>query len=280
MSAADPIPAVREQDATGEVAQTFADLRVTLGVPFVNLIWRHLATIPGMLGWAWAVVKPLHGTGLLPGLAQALRQGVQMPPGIGQPACVLDAVGVTAADRRVIGVMLRHYNAANAMNLLCLLTVQSILEGGVPGGQVLTASSPAAPEPDSADLPRLPGLAELPPPVRALALALDEFGRLAPTDAVASLYRHLGHWPGFLAVAHATLSIPHHGGVLRAEHERTNRRARAIASERLMPLAPALPVPAAPDAQAARRSLNMFTTHMIGRMTTLGEVMLALLPGA
>ncbi len=61
-AAADPIPAIREEDATGDVAAIFGDLRATLGIPLVNLIWRHLATIPGGLAWVWTLVKPLSGT--------------------------------------------------------------------------------------------------------------------------------------------------------------------------------------------------------------------------
>ena len=53
----DPIAAIPEDQATGETADLFADLRATLGVPFVNLIWRHLATIPGALPAVWALTS-------------------------------------------------------------------------------------------------------------------------------------------------------------------------------------------------------------------------------
>ena len=62
---ADSIPAIAESDATGDVAALYQDLRVTLGVPFVNLIWRHLATIPGGLAWVWTLTKPLYVSGEL-----------------------------------------------------------------------------------------------------------------------------------------------------------------------------------------------------------------------
>ena len=62
---ADSIPAIAEGDATGDIAILYEDLRVTLGVPFVNLIWRHLATIPGGLAWTWTLVKPLYASGEL-----------------------------------------------------------------------------------------------------------------------------------------------------------------------------------------------------------------------
>ena len=51
----DPVVAVTEQNAEGQVAEIYQDIRATLGVPVVNLIWRHLATFPGALEWSWAL---------------------------------------------------------------------------------------------------------------------------------------------------------------------------------------------------------------------------------
>jgi hypothetical protein len=45
----DPVPAITETAATGEIAEIFADIRGVLGVEVVNLIWRHLAPIPRAL---------------------------------------------------------------------------------------------------------------------------------------------------------------------------------------------------------------------------------------
>ena len=58
--AADPIAAIPEAEATGDTAALFADIRATLGLPVVNLVWRHLATIPGGLPWTWDQVKPFY----------------------------------------------------------------------------------------------------------------------------------------------------------------------------------------------------------------------------
>jgi len=60
----DPFPAVAEAAATGETAELFADIRATVGVRVVNLVWRHLATFDGALPWAWTAVKPLYQRGI------------------------------------------------------------------------------------------------------------------------------------------------------------------------------------------------------------------------
>jgi len=57
---ADPVPAIVEAEAEGSTAAIFADIRDTLHVDVVNLIWRHLATMPGALDWVWSTLKPLY----------------------------------------------------------------------------------------------------------------------------------------------------------------------------------------------------------------------------
>ena len=273
----DPIPAIREEDATGDIAAVFADIRATLGVPFVNLIWRHLATTPGMLAWTWSVVKPMHHTAALSEAASALRSVVQPPDGIRQPPFVFEASGVSADDRRVIATMLRDYNAANAMNLLCLLVAQAILAGEAPGHSASPALSVAS-HCTPPDLPRLLGLEEMSPAVASLVMELDQFGRLGQTAAVASLYRHLAHWPGFLAIVHATLSIPHATGALRTGHEVTRAKAAELMRQHLLPIARPPSEPPSPGRQTAHEAIQTFTQQMIARMVMMGEVMLAMLP--
>ncbi len=50
-ASSDPVPAIAEAEATGETVELYTDIRATLGVPVVNLIWRHLAVFPGGLAW-------------------------------------------------------------------------------------------------------------------------------------------------------------------------------------------------------------------------------------
>ena len=75
----DPVPAITEAAATGEIAAIFADIRRVLGVDVVNLIWRHLATIPGALPWSWRTLRPLYADGTIAGDAAALRGDLLFP---------------------------------------------------------------------------------------------------------------------------------------------------------------------------------------------------------
>jgi hypothetical protein len=75
----DPIPAISESEATGSIAEIYADIRCVYRVGVVNLIWRHLATIPGGLPWAWSTIRPLYVNGTVGREAAALRAALSLP---------------------------------------------------------------------------------------------------------------------------------------------------------------------------------------------------------
>ncbi|UDM33663.1 hypothetical protein MJO63_19265 [Mycobacterium ulcerans] len=85
----DPVPSVGEAEATGEIAELYADIRETLGMSFVNLIWRNIASIPGGLRWTRETMKPLYTNGAVYGQADALREAQDLPtvPGSAGPPC-------------------------------------------------------------------------------------------------------------------------------------------------------------------------------------------------
>ena len=49
-----------------------------LGVEVVNLIWRHLATIPGALPWAWGMLRPVYVDGTIATEAVALHEDLEL----------------------------------------------------------------------------------------------------------------------------------------------------------------------------------------------------------
>lgn len=269
MTGIDPIPAIREEDAQGAIADVFADLRASLGVPFVNLIWRHLATIPGGLGWTWTLVKPLYASQDLAAAASDLRGMVRLPDLEPVPGHAWDTVGIGPEARATILRMVADYNHANSVNFLAMLVARSVLRGEAEGqGAPAAAALPAAPAPPD-PTPRLPALSELSPPVLRLVHDLDGFGRLDDNEAIASLYRHLAHWPPYLAMARTALLPLHRSGSLAAEQRRLieagQRHAAGLArhAARMPPL----------EAEAAGRALQAveaFTRLMIGRMIVMG----------
>ena len=76
---ADSIRTVSEHDATGIVAEIYAEIRQTMGIPLVNLIWRHLASHPPGLQWAWSLLKPAYESGKVEAAAWAMRGELDVP---------------------------------------------------------------------------------------------------------------------------------------------------------------------------------------------------------
>ena len=133
----DPIPAVSEADARGDVHRLFEDIRQVLGVPVVNLIFRHLATLPGCLGWSWGVLRPLYASGQVAEAADRLGTSLPLPtvgPGSRES---LRRDGVDAGGERAIGRILDSYNRSNAMNLVALTGLLDWLRSGAASGQAV-----------------------------------------------------------------------------------------------------------------------------------------------
>src|ERR1700748_2962675 len=113
----DPIPAVTEAAAAGEIAEIFADIRRVLGVEVVNLIWRHLATLPGALPWAWETLRPLYADGTLVAEARLLHEQLTLPRLWPFPPELLAAAELANGDIASIRDILAAYDRTNAMAL-------------------------------------------------------------------------------------------------------------------------------------------------------------------
>lgn len=278
---ADSIPAIAEADATGEIAALYQDLRATLGVPFVNLIWRHLATIPGGLAWTWTLAKPLYVSGELDRLSADTAALVALPSLSPLPDFVWDAAAIDRDARLTIVAMIESYNHANGVNFLALLTAVSVLRDGLPAtaSGVRPAASPFARHSAAAPaLPPLPGLSGLPSHVLALVRQLDQLGRLGPSEAVASLYRHLAHWPAFLAIAYTALEPLHRSRELAKAQDNVIAFGRSQCGGLSTLANPDLPPLTQDGKRAVLRALEEFTGVMIGRMIVMGRAMRSLLP--
>jgi hypothetical protein len=201
----DPVPAITEAAATGEIAAIFADIRRVLAVDVVNLIWRHLATIPGALPWSW---QTLYADGTIAEEAAALRGDLALPRLPPFPAETFAAAGLLDDDISAIRDILSAYDRTNAMALVALSALLSRLGYAPPA--LDAASSPhtdvAHEFPPSIPLPPLPGIAELSPPIAELVLILNRLGTQHDNAILASMYRHLAYLPAYLALAWTLLA--------------------------------------------------------------------------
>ena len=264
-------PAVAEVEATGATAALFAEIRRALGVPVVNLIWRHLATWPGGLEWAWGAVAPLYRSGAAAREGAALLRALPLPDAPGWSRADLRAAGVDEAAERTVRRVLDSYNRSNAMNLVALTALAGGLRGeraAPPGPAAAVAPADGGPPVDGA-LPALLTPAELTPATAELVTRLDGFGEVGEGRIPASMYRHLAHWPGFLALAAARIAPLHEDGRLMGLIAAAGEHARAAAERVAGALAMPGPPPPAPTRVAVLAALAEFTSTVIAKMVPI-----------
>jgi hypothetical protein len=126
------------------------------------------------------------------------------------------------------------------------------------------AAGASAPSVPAGPVPALLSEAEVAPATWALVRALNTLGARPDEPILASMYRHLAHWPGLLALMHAGFAPLAADGRLAAAIERTGTLARAEARGLAR-----LRVDAGPPPPAARAALVEFTDHVIGRMVPI-----------
>jgi hypothetical protein len=195
----DPVPAIAEAAAIGETAAIFADIRQVLGVDVVNLIWRHLATMDGALPWAWQALRPLYADGSVIGQATALRRDLALPQMPPIHAEIYPTLGLRPEDMIAIRGVLSAYDHTNGMAVVALTALRRRLDGRVPAG-IKPAKPTTLPAAARIGLPELLDLTEMPPETATLVTTLNGFGTRRPSAVLASMYRHLAHWPSYLAL--------------------------------------------------------------------------------
>ncbi len=275
----DPVPSVREDQAEGEIAALYGDIRATLGVPVVNLIWRHLATFPNGLAWAWGAVRPHYLTGTVQAEARGLREHLVLAETPELSRAALRNVGITTADETAIVRVLDTYALSNAMNLIALTALNRQRRGGGPPSAAPPPAAGGADRPIEGDLPRLLVVDDMAPEVARLVAELNRFGQADDGRIVASLYRHLAHWPGYLALAWAMLAPLQRDGrlaaMIAATLDAADRRASRLAIE---------PSDDALLSAAVRRqigaTLTEFIDRAIGRMLPIGLLLRRAMPPA
>ena len=283
--AGDPIPAVSESEARDDDARLFQDIRQVLGVPVVNLIFRHLATFPGCLAWSWSVLRPLYASGQVAEAAERLGKGRPLPAVGPVTREGLRRAGVDAKGEAAIALILDSYNRSNAMNLVALSGLLDWLRAGTPARRVPAGSDPASRSPS----PRAPGTSERLPSLlspedmvaatRALVLELNAFGERGDGHVLVSMYRHLAHWPGYLELAAGLLRPLHADGRLSRLVDDALGDARAEA-RRLGPwTAPeGVPAPVRPARDLLEQALDGFTSNTIAKMVPVVRLLRAALP--
>jgi hypothetical protein len=266
-----------ESRATGEARRVYGEIKRLSAVPMVALIYRHLATMPGVLEWSWALLEPALRSGELQRRAWALAERVEVAGTPAIPRAALRAVGLDQHDERGIAAVLDAYNRANPVNILAVRCLALHLAGDVQTGTAIAAAPwPPPPQPDP--LPPIIDPPAMTPTVRELAQLLTDRGATdAPSPLWPSLYRHLAHWPAFLGCA--ALIVPPRFDAIDAAAAKLRAGIDAAAVELAGSLrAPqAVAAPAAAERAQLQSAIARFSER-IPEMAVIGTVLRRALP--
>ena len=264
--AKDTLPAISEREASGEIAELYADIRQTLNVTAINYVWRHIATIDGGLRWAWEAARPMFVSGRVESECEHLLAQLAYPKLPVLSDTTLSLVGVTGDGRDTIGAILDTYNRGNLLNMVSL---SALLAEPVtpPAEKRLRSDLPFT----NLSLPPIPEVADLSDEVSEQVMVLNSMGaKPGPNRVVASIYKHIALWPGYLSLSWAQLAAMHTDGSLLHLIEDTQQKARLHAAYLAGNLGPR---PAGPVAERVRSAVDEFTDTVIARMIPIGQML-------
>ena len=258
---------IAEADATGRTREIYDDFKSSLGLPMINLVYRHLATMPGCLEWAWALLRPHFVGGAFAREAERLVAGLELGERWSITRDELRNAGVDAAAEAVIIQTLEAYNCANPMNQIALAVLKREIEEHAPYEGEAPPETGSMPRRPTNDLPPMADLSALP------KQTLDTLGVLATqagvggTAVMPTLYRHLTEWPGYLDIAVLAGARLVDDGSLDREASALQKRAHNSAS-RIPRHTTVLPAPSASQRYSLLGLIDLFPT-LIARMIVI-----------
>ncbi len=263
------LPELMDADAPASVKAVYTGLRDGSASPIAALIWRHIATHPGVLEECWESLGPLLTSGQLPETAWRIARETtpeQLLPRIEPRAQRL--LGITQDDAATIGAVAEAYNRSNPVNHLGILTLLARLSIDAPPATAPSAARWSPPPAITRSMPRMTPPTEMSADVRWL-LNDFRFGDRSQLDAVVpSLFRHLTGWPAYLSVLHIALAPRFRDGTMADHATRVEHAMAAEATTLALQIRPTLKLADMPELQATMRRL---TGGFIPMMIVIGR---------
>jgi hypothetical protein len=252
---------IREEDAQGPVAEAYAQLRRALGVPVVNFIWRHLATIDGGLDFALPRVERARNA-IDAALARVSREADRLVAENGLDAMAGDELPILPQMRDVIAV----YDRGNSWNFLSM----AVLAAARGGNDAPTPAGHSGVQhrelPSVQPMPRHETLA---PELFATIDRLASAGPAAASGVRPSLWVHLALWPEeFAALAPSCAAILKASAFAQAYADFQGRGPGILGFDAPLPTADA-----PPGEEPIDRAIRLFRMR-IAEMVLVGRVLL------
>jgi hypothetical protein len=264
-----------EDAATGRIAEIYDEIRRFSGVPYVSSLQRYLATMPGVLEWAWDAIRPAMVSGVIPETGWRLARTVRLSPAAPIDRETLREWGINATDLTAMRNIAANFVRVSPVNLVTGACLAQLLNGARPSG-------PGFPDPwtPPAMLPPMPGNVDpvsLPPGHRAVLMrfATEVDGK----PFLPALYRQIAHWPSVLSWLADELA-PRFTAPATATARTDFRAAARKAAPDIVARLPGVPDSRPPDADTTRRVLATIDRYAetSPEMTMFGQLILDSLP--
>jgi hypothetical protein len=266
-----------EDAATGRIAEIYDEIRRFSGVPYVSSLQRYLATLPGVLEWAWDALRPAMASGAVPEAGWHLAQAFRLRPAAPIAAATLGNWGVDAAGLAAMRNIAANFVRVSPVNIVTGACLATLLNGARPAGSGFADTWTPPPM-----LPPMPGNVDpvsLPPEQRAVLMrfATEVDGK----PFIPALYRQIAHWPAALSWLADELS-PRFAAPETATNRAAFRQAARDAAPAIVARLPGVPNSAPPDADTVRRVLATIDRYAetSPEMTMFGQLILDALPNA
>jgi hypothetical protein len=260
----DPVTAVDESTATGATAEVFADIRETMGIPLVTSIWRGLAGMEDSLHTVWNASKPIYASGHAEQALGRVVEQVALPMPEPLAPTQLACIGIDDTQLNSIRNIVDAYNRSNGMNMVALAALISPQCGERENACQSTKPAWRA-------FPSLKPREALDENTWNLIRHVNAFGAPGGIDAhVATLWRHLGHWPNLLSLIYSAFAPRQADGSIAAAADRmvelTRQEGARLAPWRINEIAISEP---------ARKTLVDYvsTPTQVVRMVTIGHAL-------
>ena len=210
-----PVTALSEDQAKGKTAEIFSDIRKTMNIPLITSIWRGLAGMNNSLEEVWTLTKPIYLSGTPELALTKMINSVYLPiPNS------FNYKKFNQKDIKNIKGIIKVYNKSNGMNLMALSAF--ISSEYKPSINIINANiQKNIVEPE---FPRLLNKEEISTETWNIVKNINSIGSPKGINShVATLWRHLSHWPNFLLLVYTELkSIEENNEILKASENMLN----------------------------------------------------------
>jgi Halocarboxylic acid dehydrogenase DehI len=222
---------VSESEAKGETARIFVDLKDTLGIPHVSMVFRVLASLPRFFPLFWKSAKPMLQTGEFFTAAEQIRvdahNRMQTRFSVPDLRAKLTELDFTQRAQDEVKDVVELYEYVNPVLLLNMAALMEGLEqpGVAPRHGTLPAHHPSHP-----GRPILVDERLAPEPTRKL---YDDIKQTMGTPYLNTSYITFGRWPDFLREYWSSLKPTI--GTPKYEEQRKALREFALSAARDLP---------------------------------------------